>query len=78
MLRDAFLNRGHHQSKIDPCPLCKSDSIVVTCFDDYTMLAKDHEKFKAIVVLLQKNFKIVDEGDLSTCLGEGNTKYPND
>ena len=68
---------GYDQRKIYPFLLYKSDSIIITCNDDYIILAKDYEKVKEIITFLQENFKLTDEVDLSIYLGIGITKNPN-
>ena len=69
MLRDSLTERGHTQSKVDPCLFFKKDSVIVTCVDDCIIFAKDHSTVKEIIKSLESNFKLIDEGDLSAYLG---------
>ena len=69
MLRDCLIECGYIQSKVDPCLFYKKDLIIMTYIDDCIIFAKDHNKVKEIIKLLEDNFKLIDEGDLSVYLG---------
>ena len=69
MLQRGLIQREYNQSKVDPYLFYKKDSIIVTYLDDCIIFTKDYTKVQHIIKVLEDNFKLTDEGNLSTYLG---------
>ena len=68
-LRDGLIDLGFTPSKIDPC-IYYRNGLTLLCFvDDCLIYVKDKSEADALILELQDNFILTDEGEVSTYLG---------
>jgi hypothetical protein len=60
---------GYVASKIDPCMYYKGKSIFMLYVDDGIFAGPDKAEIENLIIGLQKEFNITDEGDLTEYLG---------
>jgi hypothetical protein len=67
---------GFTQSATDSCLFLQKDCIIVVFVDDCLFFAPEASTINSVIKALSKNFKLKDEGDVSTFLGVQIRKDP--
>ena len=76
-LRLGLKQQGFVQSKIDSCCFMKSDLIFLVFVDDCLLFSRSAASLTALILALQVDFVLTDEGDISDYLGIRIIKHKN-
>jgi hypothetical protein len=68
-LRSGLKDRGFHQSSVDCCCFIKSDFIFLVFVDDCLLFSRTAASISSLILSLQSDFILTDEGDVADYLG---------
>ena len=75
--RSGLKDRGCHQSSVDCCCFIKSDFIFLVFVDDCLLFSRSADSVSSLILSLQSDFILTDEGNVSDYLGIHISKHPN-
>ena len=68
-IKEGLLERGFHQSKVDPCLFIKGQALLTLYTDDAAILSPSASALDKEIKSLQESFNLTDEGVLQDYLG---------